>query len=104
MMYDTEMGRIEILPLMTRKRNGGTAVFTDDVIIVIGGANNFAEFYDFRTNAWQIFKAIKYVKCMLTVMVNIGLNAHACFCFNSAHQKYNMHEEISVKHFCFLGV
>ena len=76
MMYDTEMGKIQILPPVTRERNGGTAVLTDDVIIVIGGANNSVEFYDFRTNAWQIFKAIKYVKCMLTVMVNMRLNAH----------------------------
>ncbi|XP_028416167.1 uncharacterized protein LOC114539791 [Dendronephthya gigantea] len=70
MIYDTETGESQSLPPMTRERNDCTAVLTNDVIIVMGGEDNSVELYDFRTNAWHFFKAMKYAKRGLTAVVS----------------------------------
>ena len=42
-MYDTETGRIEILPSLNHKRFSHSAVICDDVIFVLGGWNEEEE-------------------------------------------------------------
>ena len=69
-MYDTETGESEMLPSMKHERKGCSAVLTDDVIVVMGGHYNSVEYYDFRTNTWQAFKAMKERRFEATAVVS----------------------------------
>jgi hypothetical protein len=69
-MYDTETGESEMLPSMKHEREGCSDVLTDDVIVVMGGHYNSVEYYDFRTNTWQAFKAMKERRFQATAVVS----------------------------------
>ena len=68
-VYDTETGESEILPAMKHPRSGSTAVFKDDVIVVMAGYFNSVELFDIRANSWHALRAFKKKRHNATAIV-----------------------------------
>ena len=74
-MYDTETGQSERLPLLRQNRSGHCAVIMHDVIVVLGGWKkgenhlNSVETFTMGTNEWRALPGMKEKRCHGTAVV-----------------------------------
>ena len=74
-LYNVTRGSDRILPEMTKKRHGCTAVTIGDKVVTMGGRNktytdlNSVECYNFHTNTWTEFPAMTKARAFHTSVV-----------------------------------